>query len=192
MEFEDRLRRNRSIRRFHQDRPIPVETLRRWVGNVCLAPSAANLQPLRFVIVGGPEMAAALFVHLRWAAYLKEWPGPAEGERPSAYLVMLGDRRASPYLEVDSGIALQTILLSAVAEGFNGCAIANCNKKEIARLMGTPETLEILMIIALGRSAETVVLDEVKDNNVRYWRDQAGVHHVPKRRQEDLVLKVFP
>jgi len=189
LNFRELLLKNRSYRRFYQEEKIERRVLREMVENIRLTPSPANLQPLKFVIVDNPEMNRKIFPHLKWAAYLKDWDGPVEGERPSAYIVMLGNRNVSAYVAWDYGIALQTLQLSAVEKGYGGCAIVSGDKEKIRELLGIPVELEIGCVLALGKPREKVVIDEVKDGNIKYWRDGQGVHHVPKRSLDELILK---
>jgi nitroreductase len=191
MTVRELLLKNRSYRRFYQQEKIPSADLKNLIANVRISPSPANLQPLKFVLVNHRETNSHLFAYLNWAAYLKEWDGPEQGERPSAYIVFLGDKKLSGYLHWDYGIALQTILLSAVEKGLGGCAIASFNKEKVRELLRIPEYLEIGLVIALGKPKEKVVIDEVKDGDIKYWRDKDQVHHVPKRSLDDLIYKVI-
>ena len=189
MSLQELLLKNRSYRRFHQDETIDIGVLKEMIANARIAPSPSNLQPLKFVIVNDPEMTHKIFPLLKWAGFLKDWNGPEEGERPSAYIIMLGNRKISTHLEWDFGIALQTILLTAAEKGFGGCTIGSCDRDKLHLLLDIPKNLEIGCVISLGKPKEKVVLEEVKDDDIKYWRDEDNVHHVPKRRLEDLILK---
>ena len=183
------LARNRSYRRFDQSLAIPAGDLVEWVANVRLAPSAGNLQPLRFVIVNDPQRNREIFQQLKWAMYLKEWDGPQEGERPAAYIVVLAGNRRGEFVHIDTGIALQTILLGAVEKGYGGCAVASCNRERIRAILGIEDQLDIILVIALGKPCERVIIEDMRWEDMRYWRDEAGVHHVPKRRLEDMLYR---
>lgn len=183
------LAKNRSYRRFDQSQAIPAEDLVEWVANVRLAPSAGNLQPLRFVIVNDPQRNREIFRQLKWAMYLKEWNGPQEGEKPSAYIVVLARSRRGEFVHIDTGIALQTILLGASEKGYGGCAVASCDRERIRTILGIEESLDIVLVIALGKPCESVIIEDMRGDDVRYWRDEAGVHHVPKRRLEDMLYR---
>jgi nitroreductase len=191
MTVKELMRKNRSYRRFYQQEKIQSADLKDMIANVRISPSPANLQPLKFVLVNHRETNNQLFPYLKWAGYLKEWDGPEQGERPSAYIIILGDRKQSAHIHWDYGIALQTILLSAVEKGLGGCAIASFQKDNVRELLRIPEGLEIGLVIALGKPKEEVVIDEVKDGDIKYWRDNDQVHHVPKRSLEDLIYKVI-
>jgi len=191
MEFHALLRKSRSYRRFDEGEKMPLSLLREFVANVRLTPSPANLQPLKFVLVNRESTGKRLFKHLKWAAYLSDWQGPEEGERPTAYIVMLGNRSMSMHIGWDYGIALQTIMLSATERGFGGCAIAACDKEKIRTMLDIPPEYEIAVVIALGKPIEKVAIDEVVRGDIKYWRDEAGVHHVPKRSVDDLILKEY-
>lgn len=181
----------RSYRRFDGNAPVSRELLRDLVELACYVPSAKNLQPLKYVAVCDPAVVAALFPSLSWAGYLPDWPGPVEGERPPACIVMLGDLAISSDFACDSGIAAQTILLGATASGLGGCIIGNLERKKIRELLNISDRFSILLVIALGKPVETVVIDQMDDNDVVcYFRDANGIHHVPKRVVDDVLLNV--
>jgi nitroreductase len=189
MSIKDLLARNRSYRRFHEDRPLDENTLTDLVALTTLCPSAANRQPLKYMISWQPERNAEIFSHLRWAAALKDWPGPAEGERPAGYIVILGDTRIAANFYCDHGIAAESILLAAVEQNLGGCMIASIDRDGLRRTLAIPEHLEILLVVALGRPKETVVLEHgVSPDDRSYWRDAAGVHHVPKRAVKEIMV----
>jgi len=189
MTLRELLLKNRSYRRFYQDVKITGDELKEMVENVRFTPSAANKQPLKFILVSDESMNREIFPHLKWAGYLPDWDGPGVGERPTAYIIMLGKRKESPNIDADYGIAMQTILLSAAEKGYGGCLIGSIDKDKIRRLLDIPEELEISVIIALGKPKEKVVIDDVKNGDIKYWRDEQQIHHVPKRNLEDLIFK---
>ena len=187
--IDDLVRKSRSYRRFYQDAAIELETLRGLVGLARLSPSAANLQPLRYLLSSEPRRNALIFPHLAWAAYLKDWPGPREGERPSAYIIILGDTEVSKSVDWDHGIAAQTILLGATEKGLGGCMIASIRKQSLRKDLNIPPRYEILLIVALGKPKETVVIETVgPGGDIKYWRDSEGIHHVPKRPLEEIIV----
>jgi nitroreductase len=186
---KDLVLKNRSYRRFYQEVSIELETLRELIELARLSASAMNLQPLKYVLSCEPERNALIFSHLGWAGYLKDWPGPAEGERPSAYIIVLGDTKISRSFGCDHGIAAQSILLGAVERGLGGCMIATVKRQELSQALGIATHYEILLVIAIGKPKETVVIEEVgRDGDTKYWRDSQGVHHVPKRALDDIVM----
>jgi nitroreductase len=184
----DLIKANRSCRRFQQDKPLTHETLRRFVELARLVPSAQNLQPLKYILSSTPEKNSLIFPCLAWAGYLKEWPGPAEGERPVAYIVILGDKTITQDFGCDHGIAAQTILLQTVEMGLRGCMVARIQREKLRAALGIPEQYHILLAIAFGYPYETVVIEEAKGGEIRYWRDEKSVHHVPKRALSEIIL----
>ena len=187
--FADLVKKNRSYRRFHQDVAIDEATLKEFVDLTRFCPSAANLQPLKYFLSFEPEKNAVIFKHLAWAGYLKDWDGPIEGERPSAYIIVLGDTTVAKSFGCDHGITCQTILLGAAEKGLGGCMIGSVKRKELRQALAIPDHLEILLTIALGKPKETVEIETVgPDGNIKYWRDSEGVHHVPKRSLEVIVV----
>lgn len=182
--------KNRSYRRFYQEVSVSPDELQALVDLARLSPSAANLQPLRYVLSATPEKNAAIFSHLGWAGYLKEWHGPEEGERPAAYIIILGDKTVAESVACDHGIAAQTILLGAVEKGLGGCIIASIKRDGLREILKIPARYEILLVLALGKPKEVVKIEPLSppDGSVRYWRDDDAVHHVPKRSLDDLIL----
>ncbi len=187
--IRDLVMKNRSYRRFHQDVPIEQETLKGLVDLARCSASGANRQPLKYVLSCTPERNAQVFSTLAWAAALPDWPGPQEGERPSGYIIILGDTEISKNSGVDHGIAAQSILLGAVDKGLGGCMLASVKRDELRNILDIPEQYEILLVLALGKPKEKVVLETLEPGgDVRYWRDEYQVHHVPKRRLEDIIV----
>ena len=189
MMMKDLVLKNRSYRRFHQDHPVEADTVRELIDTARLCASAMNLQPLKYMFSCDPRGNARVFPHLMWARQLKDWGGPVEGERPSAYIVVLGDTDLTRSFGCDHGIAAQTILLGAVERGLGGCMLASVDREGLRQALGIPPRFEILLVIALGQPKEKVVIEAMKpDGDYAYWRDAEAVHHVPKRRLEDIVL----
>ena len=187
--IKDLVLRNRSYRRFDQSARIAPETLRDLVELARVTPSASNAQPLKYMLLTGEEACTKIYPSLLWAGYLKDWDGPVEGERPSAYVVVLGDTAIRNSYNVDPGIAIQTMLLSAVEQGMGGCILASIKRDDIRAAFNIPEKFEILYVVALGKPVEEVVLDEMNaDGDIKYWRDEKQVHHVPKRTLKDIIV----
>jgi nitroreductase len=184
----DLVKENRSFRRFQEHKPLPLDMLRGFVELARLVPSAQNLQPLKYILSITPEKNSLIFPCLTWAGYLKEWRGPGEGERPVAHIVVLGDKRITEGFGCDHGIAAQTILLAAVEKGLRGCMIANIQRERLRAALAIPEHFHILLDIALGYPKETIVIEQMKEGNVKYWRDDRDIHHVPKRPISEIIL----
>ena len=154
--LRDLVKTCRSYRRFYQDVPIPLEDLRDMADTARLTASAANAQALRFRIVTDETEKDSVFAAINWAAALKDWDGPEEGERPSAYIVIACDLSVGKNKQWDDGIAAQTIMLSAVEKGFGGCMIGSCRREDIARALGIDtDAYSIDLVLALGKPKET-------------------------------------
>jgi nitroreductase len=184
---------NRSYRRFDQNYAIDSSTLRNLVDLARLSASGMNLQPLKYILCTDPDTNATVFNHLAWAKYLADWDGPREGERPSAYIIILGDNTIKPHVNTsastDMGIAAQSIMLGAVEKGLGGCIIASINRDKLRADLKIDDRYEILLVLALGKPAETVVIDPVgEDGSIKYWRDANDVHHVPKRALDEIIV----
>jgi nitroreductase len=187
--LKELVRGNRSYRRFHQEVPVSCEELRELVDLGRLSASGANSQPLKYVLSHESERNAAVFETLGWAAYLKDWAGPEEGERPAAYIIVLGDTTIRKSFGLDPGIAAQSILLGAREKGLGGCILASIQRDALRHALGIDQRYEILLVLALGKPKETVVMEPVgPDGDIKYWRDADGVHHVPKRPLDEVIL----
>jgi nitroreductase len=189
MEFKDLVKRNRSYRRFRQDHMLDTETLKELVDFARLSASSGNIQGLKFLLSVDTQKNSKIFKHLKWAYYLKNWDGPGEGERPAGYIIILGDTEIHSTIEVDVGIAAQSILLGAVERGLGGCMIGSLNRPGLRKALKIPLNYQIPLVIALGKPGEEIILEQVDETgNIQYWRDENDVHHVPKRSLDDIVL----
>ena len=188
----DLIKKNRSCRRFYQDHAVDLETLRGLVDLARLSASGGNLQPLKYILSCNLQQNAQIFPCLAWAAYLKNWPGPEDGERPAAYIVVLGDTTISNDFGCDHGIAGQSILLGATEIGLAGCMIGSIKREKLREVLNIPSKFKILLVLAIGKPKETCVIESVGvDDNIRYWRDRKGVHHVPKRNLNDIIVDYY-
>ena len=189
MNIRELILKNRSYRRFDQNHAIDHQTLVELVDLARHSASGSNQQPLKFFLSADPETNALIFPNTRWAGYLEDWPGPAEGERPSVYIVILGDKSITESFGVDHGIAAQSMLLGAAERGLGGCIIGSVQRVKLHRELGLADNLHILLVLALGKPAETVIVETVgEDGDIKYWRDEDGVHHVPKRALDALIV----
>jgi nitroreductase len=185
----DLIARNRSYRRFKESQPVSRDTLCELLQLARLAASGSNTQPLKYMLSADREINAKIFPCLAWAGHLRDWDGPVEGERPAAYIIILGDTNISKGFGVDHGIAAQNILLGAVERGLGGCMLGAVQREKLREVREIPEHYEVLLVVALGEPAEKVVIDDVgPDGDTKYWRDADDVHHVPKRTLEQLIV----
>ncbi len=190
MNLKELIKRNRSYRRFDPEVTVERETLTELVDLARMSASAANRQPLKYILSHTSERNEKIYPTLSWAGYLEDWDGPAEEERPPAYIAVLGDKDISKKFFCDHGIAVQSILLGAVEKGLGGCILAAINREKLRKAFDIPSRYEILLVVALGKPAEEVVLEKVSEKgDIKYWRDGEGVHHVPKRDLDEVILK---
>jgi nitroreductase len=180
--------KNRSYRRFEQSVVISDDLLKQWVDLARFSASGRNAQPIKYILSNESLKNEKIFSTLAWAGYLTDWVGPVEGERPAAYLIQLLDTAIANQFFCDDGIAAQSILLGAVEAGFGGCIFRSINKPKLMKLLEIPAQYEIINVIALGKPLEEVRLEPIVDGDFKYWRDEKGVHHVPKRSLDELIL----
>lgn len=189
MMLHELIKKNRTYRRFYQDVEISRDTLRELIDLARLSSTGGNLQSLKYVLSLTLEINERIFKTLKWARYLKDWDGPQEGERPIAYVVMLHDQRISKGFFWDHGIAAQSILLGATEKGLGGCQFNAIDRVALAQELHLPNHFEILTVIALGKPKEVVVIEKLGESgDIKYWRDQEGILHVPKRALDDLIF----
>lgn len=188
--IKDLILQNRSYRRFNQYSIITKQQLVNWVDLARLSASGRNAQPIKYVLSFTPDKNQQIFETLSWAAFLVNWDGPIEGERPSAYLIQLLDKQISNQFFCDDGIAAQSILLGAVEDGFGGCIFRSINKPKLMKSLTIPDNFEIINVIALGKPIEIIQIDEIIDGDYKYWRDNEGIHHVPKRSLNEIIVDI--
>ena len=182
--------KNRSYRRFDSSVKITIEQIKKWIGLARFSASGRNMQPLKYVVCVNPDLNAKIFTYLGWAGYLTNWKGPAKGERPVAYVAVCNDKNLAVNYYCDDGIAMQSILLGAAEDGFGGCMIGSVNKTKVSKILEIPANLELLWIIALGKPAEECVLEDAVNGDIKYYRDEDDVHHVPKRQLDEIIAGV--
>jgi nitroreductase len=180
----EKIKRRRTIRKFLQ-KAIPKEVLLKCVDAARLSPSGVNFQPLRYVIVYNQKMLKEVFGTLSWAVYLPDYY-PSEEEMPQAYIVLLLDKNGRTPVH-DASIASMSISIVAYDEGLGSCIIASIDREKLREVLNVPEGLTIELVVALGYPAENPVIETVKNGDTRYWLDQNGVLHVPKRDLKDII-----
>lgn len=187
--LKDLVKNTRSYRRFDAAWKIEREMLADLVDTARFTASSVNKQPFKFLISCDDRTNRCFFQHLKWGRLLKDWPGPDEKEQPSGYIAILFDRALNfPPKPIDVGIIAQTIALGATEKGLASCMIANFVEPELRTELGLPEQYHIELVIAIGKGAETIVLEEVRDGATAYYRDAADRHHVPKRSLAEVLL----
>ena len=175
----------RTIRRFKQ-KPVDVKLLKKFVNAARVAPSAANLQPLEYFIISEKKLCARVFETLGWAGYIKPKWTPDESERPTAYIVILVREDLNKYYKWDVGLSSENIMLVAEEENIGSCILLNINRKKLREILGTPDSLYIDSVVALGYKSETAIMEDMVDS-VEYYRDENKVLHVPKRKITDIL-----
>ncbi|MFO7767888.1 MAG: nitroreductase family protein [bacterium] len=193
MTLRELILKTRSTRRFRQDREVTLAALREIADLARISASASNLQPLKFILSTDPSTNAAIFPHTAWAGYLEEWEGPPEGERPAAWVIILGDTTLRDTFGCDHGIAAWSMALGAAEKGLGTCIIGSLEVAGLREALEIPGHLRILLALGMGEPAEEIRLEDLQapGGDIRYWRDREGVHHVPKRPLEELVLKTY-
>lgn len=175
----------RTIRKYLQ-KDVPKEVLIRCVDAARLSPSGANRQPLKYVIIEDKNLLKEAFGTLSWAGYLPDYR-PSEEEIPRAYIVILLDKNIRKNSGHDAGIASMSISMVAYDEGLGSCILGAVDREKLREILKIPDHLDIVLVIALGYPAENPIVDKVKNGDIKYWLDEDGVLHVPKRELEDII-----
>ena len=184
----DLVTKNRSYRRFYQDVTISTNSLLELIELARLTATGANKQSLKYKLINNSLENEEVLSCLDWAGYLADWEGPEEGEKPSAYIIILNDTRIKQNPNYDVGLACQSILLGAVEKGLGGCMFGSVNREQLRESLTIPVEYDITLVIALGKPKEEVVIADVVNGNIKYWRDDEHIHHVPKRKLENIIL----
>lgn len=183
----------RSVRVFDRSRPAGRENLEYFVDCARVCPTAANLQPIKYVLVEDESTAASLFRLTKWAGYLKDVRLPPEGKEPTDFIVMCHDTsicKITDYSSMDVGICAQTINLAARERGFALCMIGSFDKAEAVKLLKIPENLTPVLVLAIGTPAEDPVICSLpEDGSIKYFRNDKDMHFVPKRSMKEVILK---
>jgi nitroreductase len=183
--YEIALKR-RSIRRFKK-KAVPFSILKKLVDAARLAPSAANLQPCEFVVVDNKETAGKIFPHLKWAGYIRPRGNPPAGKEPAVYIIVIINEKKKPMCpEADAAAAVENILLVAEDEGLGSCWIGAIDKAGVKKVLNIPEYCEVKYVVALGYPDEKSQVEKVK-NSIKYWKDENGLFHVPKRSLKETL-----
>lgn len=185
--IKDLIKQTRSYRRFYEDKKMTIADLKELVDCARISASAGNKQPIRYMLFADEKKNAEIFPSLHWAGYLTDWDGPVEGERPTGYIFIVEPEGVNAMQ--DEGIAAQTIMLAATEKGFGGCMLGAIDRPVLANVVGLPAGYQIKLVLALGVPKEEVMLEDIPAaGDIKYYRDEKAVHHVPKIKLEDVIL----
>ena len=184
--LDELLLRNRSQRGYLKDYVVKREELDRIVAVCSKVPSARNQQVLRFRLVTRDTGADKVLKNIRLGAALPELHLPLPGTEPEAFIIVCSTVEENKMVDIDLGIALQSMLLKAVEMGLNGLAIGAFNKGAIVRELELP--LDPLMIVAIGKGIEKIELKKIAPDESHAYYREGGIHYVPKVGLEDLLV----
>ncbi len=183
--IRDLLIKSRSYRSFDSTYFVSKETLLELVEDVRYTPSSMNGQGLRFKLCHTKEDCDKLLSLVKLAAALPQYHFPPKGHEPTAYIVICAEKDA--FIR-DVGIAAQTIMLSATEKGLGGCMIGNYNAEAVMQALALPKGMKPRLILCLGKPDEEIILEDATSDDLRYYRDEKNVHHVPKKKAAELLL----
>ena len=187
----DLVKKSRSYRIFDESYKLKKEDLIDLIELARFSPCGKNGQYLRFIPIYKEEILKEIYPYLSWAAYLKDWDGPKEGERPTGVILIVSKEGCltDPILSCDMGIVSQSIMLGAVEKNLGGCMIRALNRKKITEVLNLPENYVIHIALAIGKPTQNVVVEDINEgDDIKYWMDQDKTHHVPKIVLDELIL----
>ena len=190
MDIEEAIYNRRTIRRFKQE-PVPIEILKKLIDFARVAPMGSNIQSIEYIIVSDSSMREKLFPLVQWAGFLPEKDQhPEVGRRPMVYIIVLGNTDIKENPRLDAGAAIENILLAAVKFGLGSCWMGSVNREKAAVLFNLPKNYEIISVISLGYPDEKSSI-ELFEGSFKYWKDEDGIMHVPKRQLNDVIFKIY-
>ncbi len=188
MNTKELIKSRRTIRKFKQE-SISKDKLVSYIDCARVAPSAANLQPLKYIVVESQEMTARMFPLVKFAGYLAPHYNPKDDERPTAYVVICGDKTIKDAgYDIDVGAAAENIIISALADGVGACWMAAIDREAIHKLLELDDNLAISCVIAMGYPMESPKEVEMTEGDVKYYVENDTLC-VPKRSMKDVLIK---
>jgi nitroreductase len=188
MDVWEAIKKRRSVRRFRQEE-ISKEIILELVEAARCAPSAANHQPLGFVIVDNDRQRTQVFAQLAWAGYVQPRRDPPADKRPVSYIIVLvnKERALANFGPVDAAAAIENILLAAQGRDVGSCWLGSIKREKLMEILEIPDKYDIDSVIALGYPDEKPVMEDCKDENIEYYLDDNDVLHVPKRPLQSIT-----
>jgi len=133
-----------AVRRY-QDRPVPETVLRRILEAGRLTASAKNAQPWQFIVVQDQETLRRLGDLAR--------TGPYVAQAPLAIVIAV---EKTPFAVSDASRAIQSMLLTAWADGVGSNWVGFGGLNEVRALLHIPAELDVLAILPFGYPLESV------------------------------------
>ncbi|TXT53311.1 MAG: NADPH-flavin oxidoreductase [Promethearchaeota archaeon] len=190
MDIDEVIQKRRTIRRFKQE-DVPKEKLMKLIEYARLAPAGNNVQSVEYIIIKDEGYREKLFSLVNWAGSLpKEERVPEKSRRPMAYIIVLVNTTIKKEAPHDVGAAVENILLGAVNLGLGACWMGSIHRKKIRELFGIDDKYKISHVISLGYPDEKSSI-EPYERSFKYWKDEDGNMHVPKRSVDDIIVKSF-
>ncbi len=179
--------RTRTIRRFYRENVVSIETLKELVDIARFSSYGVNLQALKYILCNDSTKNALIYECIDLGG--RRLP---EVDRPPAYILVLGDTTIATNFGCNHGIAVQNIMLGATEMGLGGCILGNIQRVKIIEAFSIPPQYEVLLILAIGKPKEKVVLEVLKPGQTtRGWWDENGVRHVPKWPLDDVIAGAY-
>lgn len=192
MDFTELNKKNRSYRNYDESYTFTRKQLEELITLTRFCPSSVNMQPFKYYLSFDNNTNNIIQPLTKWARALQPMELPRKGHFPTAFIVICYDEGIGPGIDrfwKDVGIVAQTILLGAVNMGLGGCMIGNFGPDKIAEALMLPDHLKPVLIVALGKPEEKIVLLDAKEgSDINYFRDENDVHYVPKRTVNELII----
>ena len=137
--------------RSYQDRQVEKDKLDRIIESVRLAPSAKNLQDWRFVVVQDKDAKIKLAKAANEQKFLENAGAIIIACTNSDHVMRCG-QAIGP---IDVAIALEHVCLAATELGLATCWIGSFYPDKVRPILGIPEDITIVELMALGYPADT-------------------------------------
>ena len=188
MTVYESITKRRTIRKYKQTK-INDDIYKKMINSARLCASAANIQPLKYILVTSEEKCEVVFSTLKWAGYFTDGSGcPKDNEKPVGYVIILGDTTIKSAFDTDAGAAITNMMLTAYEEGIGSCWFASVNRENLKEMLNIPDHLKILYVLSLGYAMEESSECEMVDGDVKYFRTDDGQIRVPKRSMEEILI----
>jgi nitroreductase len=190
MNISDAIRRRRTIRRYKQ-KPVEDKLLLELIDSARFAPSASNMQQLRYVIIRNQGTVQKVFLQTAWGGSVRPKRSPEWlKDAPQAFIAVMAPAESLKklkHIHADAGAAIQNILLKAVELGLGTCWIGSF-KEEVNSILELGTDTAVVYLVAVGYPDEEPVQEDIAAGvSTKYYLDDKDVLHVPKFKADAIT-----
>jgi nitroreductase len=191
MNITDAIRKRRTIRRYKQE-TVDDKLLLELIDSARFAPSASNMQQLRYIAITTPGTVEKVFSQTGWGGAVRPKRSPEWlKDAPPAFIAVLAPTesvKGFKHIYADAGAAIQNILLKAVELGLGTCWIGSF-KEDVNSILGLGSDRTVMYLVAVGYPDESPVQEDIgSKDSTKYYLDDKDVIHVPKFKVESITI----